>query len=145
MRQKCITRFRDKYAPKVRKSQHTTFWTIWKLSKLSENFPHCLDIFQPVWKLSGPFGNFTNCPETFQTVWKLSRQIFYCLQYCCNIHILHFCKKSFGMYVAKAIYALLAHTCRGNDLRTPSGKFLRVKFCRPEIWDFLCLWRGVTP
>ena len=27
------------------------------------------------------------------------------------------------IYVAKAIYALLAHTCRKNDLRTPSGKF----------------------
>ena len=43
------------------------------------------------------------------------------------------------IYVAKAIYALLAHFCRKNNLRTPSGKFLRVKFCRPESFDFLCL------
>ena len=44
------------------------------------------------------------------------------------------------IYVAKAIYALLPHICRENDLRTPSGKFLRVKFCQPESFDFLCLW-----
>ena len=44
------------------------------------------------------------------------------------------------IHVARAIYALLAHTCRENDLRAPSGKFLRVKFCRPESFDFLCLW-----
>ena len=41
--------------------------------------------------------------------------------------------------VAKAIYALLAHFCRENNLRTPSGKFLRVKFCQPESLDFLGL------
>ena len=31
------------------------------------------------------------------------------------------------------------HKCRENNLRTLSGKFLRVKFCRPESWDFLGL------
>ena len=31
---------------------------------------------------------------------------------------MHFCKKSFDMYVAKAIYALLAHICRESVLRT---------------------------
>ena len=44
------------------------------------------------------------------------------------------------IYVTKAIYALLAHFCRENDLRASSGKFLRVKLCRPESLDFLCLW-----
>ena len=43
------------------------------------------------------------------------------------------------IYVARAIYAILAHICRENDLRAPSGKFLPVKFCRPERFDFLCL------
>ena len=43
------------------------------------------------------------------------------------------------MCVAKAIYALLAHIGRNNYSRTPFGKYLRVKFCRPEIFDFLCL------
>ena len=31
------------------------------------------------------------------------------------------------------------HMCRGNDLRASSGKFLRIKVCRPEILDFLGL------
>ena len=57
------------------------------------------------------------------------------------------------MLVAITIYALLAfmsqkrfthfwHLCRGNDLRTSSGKFLRVKVCRPESCDFLGLWNS---
>ena len=36
-------------------------------------------------------------------------------------------------------FAFLAYICRKNNLRTPSGKFLRVKFCQPESFDFLCL------
>ena len=33
-----------------------------------------------------------------------------------------------------------------KNLRTLSGKFLRVKFCRPESWDFLglCGTKGHT-
>ena len=57
------------------------------------------------------------------------------------------------MLVAITIYALLAfmsqkrfthfwHLCCGNDLRTSSGKFLRVKVCRPESCDFLGLCGG---
>ena len=42
-------------------------------------------------------------------------------------------------YVAKAIYALLAHFCRKNDLPALSGKFLPFIFCRPESFEFLCL------
>ena len=30
--------------------------------------------------------------------------------------------------------------CRENDLRTSSGKFLRVESCHPESSDFLGLW-----
>ena len=45
------------------------------------------------------------------------------------MHFLH-------IYVAKAV---LAAFCRENDSRTLSGKFLRVIFCRPESFDFLCL------
>ena len=52
--------------------------------------------------------------ENFQTVWKLSRG-------------------------SGNLWTVLAHICRENDLRTPSGKFLRVRFCRPESFDFLCL------
>ena len=47
------------------------------------------------------------------------------------------------IYVAKAIYALLAVFCRENDLRAPSGKFLRVKFCRWQKRELA--WRtGLT-
>ena len=92
----CVNHFCDTYAPKVRKSlsQHKTFRTVWKLSRPSGNFPHCLEIFpngpelsklsrnfpgrpetfQPVWKLSRSSGNFPNCPKTCKTALKLSRQ-----------------------------------------------------------------------
>ena len=38
----------------------------------------------------------------------------------------------------KRIYAHFF--CRENDLRTSSGKFLRVESCHPESSDFLGLW-----
>ena len=124
-----------------------SYQIVWKFSWQCGKFPDSVESFRTVWKLSRPSGKFTK-------IWKLSRQIFHCLQYWCNIHILHFCKKSFGtlafmsrkrfthfwhIYVAKAIYALLTHICCENDLRTPSGKFLRLKFCWPASFDFLCL------
>ena len=65
---------------------------VWKVSSWSGKFPDSLEIFLTVWKVSGQYRKFPDCLESFQTVWKLSRQIFYCWQYCCNIHILHFCK-----------------------------------------------------
>ena len=39
-------------------------------------------------------------------------------------------------FVVKTIYAFF---CRENDLRTSSGKFLRVESCHPESSDFLGL------
>ena len=62
-------------------------------------------------------------------------------------------------FFAKTIYALFGHKkslrilfcrkkrftrffCRKNDLRTSSGKFLRVESCHPESSDFLGLWRS---
>ena len=85
-----------------------SFQTDWKVSSWSGKFPDSLEIFATVWKVSGQYRKFPDCLESFQTVWKLSRQIFYCWQYCCNIHILHFCKKSFGTW----------RVCRDSDLRT---------------------------
>ena len=70
--------------------------------------------------------------------------------FCCknNLHTL-FCRKNYLhtffchkkefthlFFVAKTIYALF---CRENDLRTSSGKFLRVESCHPESSDFLGL------
>ena len=79
-RMECVNRVRDIYAPKVRKSlsQHTTFRTFWKLSRLSGNFSHCLEVFQTVQNFSDcpetfhTVQNFPNCPEIFHTVPKLS-------------------------------------------------------------------------
>ena len=34
--------------------------------------------------------------------------------------------------------------CRENNLRTSSGKFLRVEFCHSESSDFLGLWTKET-
>ena len=44
--------------------------------------------------------------------------------------------KHIAGYVAKTIYAFVEK----NDLRTPSGKFLRVESCHLESSDFLGLW-----
>ena len=47
-------------------------------------------------------------------------------------------RKQFTHYICrKTIYALFCHE---NDLRIPSGKFLRVEFRHPESSDFLGLW-----
>ena len=51
----------------------TKFLTVRKLSRLSGNFPNCLEPFQTVWKLFQLSGNFPNYPKTFQTVQKLCR------------------------------------------------------------------------
>ena len=55
-------------------SQYTASpFHVWKLSRLSENFPDCPETFQTVRKLSTQSFNFPDCLETFQTDWKLSR------------------------------------------------------------------------
>ena len=51
----------------------------------------------------------------------------------------HFFCREHGLrvfFVAETIYAFF---CRENDLRTSSGKFLRVESCHPENSDFLGL------
>ena len=45
-------------------------------------------------------------------------------------------KNQCTFFVAKTIYALF---CRENNLRTSTGKFLRVESCHPESSDFLGL------
>ena len=45
----------------------------------------------------------------------------------------------FDVFVVKTIYVLFWRICRENDLRASSGKFLRVKVCQPESFDFLGL------
>ena len=55
------------------------FHIIRKISSLSGNFPGCseiflsyLKIFQIIWKISSLFGNFPGYRETFWTIWKIS-------------------------------------------------------------------------
>ena len=54
-------------------------------------------------------------------------------------------QKHINVNVAKTIYALFWPICRINDLRAPSGKFLRIKICHPESLDFLGLWLEMEP
>jgi len=89
--------------------------TVQKVSRRSGKFPDSLESVQAVWKVSIYYGNFLDSVDL----------------------------RTFGAYMSqKEIYALLVHICRENDLRTPSGKFLGMKFCQPESFDFLCLCRG---
>ena len=57
-----------------------------------------------------------------------------------TIYTHFFCHKNYlyTFFVTKRIYAHFF--CRENDLRTSSGKFLRVESCHPESLDFLGLW-----
>ena len=123
-----------------------------KVSRLSGKFPDGLESFQTVWKGSRRSGKFIVDPGSFKIVWNFSRQ---CGKFPDSVKSFRtvwkpsrpsgkFLQKRFThfwhIYVAKAIYVLWAHICREYVLRTPSGKFLRVKFCRLESFDFLCLW-----
>ena len=113
-----------------------SFQTVRKPSTLSVNFPHCQETFQTIWKLSRPSANFPDRLESFWKVWKLSRQIFYCLQYCCNIHILHFCKKSFDT-LACVLRKQFTHSVRKDFAHEilPTGKFwLFVSLASPEVF-----------
>ena len=110
-----------------------SFRTVWKVSAQSEKFPHGLESFQQREKFSDSLVNF-------RTVLKVSRQCQKFPYTCPMINMV--CKQKQFMHfghisVAKAIYTLLTHFCRKNDLRALSGKFLRVIFCRPESFDFL--------
>ena len=113
------------------------FRKVWKFFRQSGKFPESLETFQTVQKVSSQAGKFLYSMESSRTVWKVmdSQESFQmvlfppdCLHYCCNIHILHFCKKSFDVFVAKAIYALLARVCRESDLRTFAAYMSRKQF-----------------
>ena len=115
-----------------------SFQMVWKVSGWSKKFLDGLESFHMVWKVSRLSGKFPDSLESFQTVWKVSGQsgknylhsLFYVQELYNNMS-----RKQFTLfwyiYVAKTIYALLVQMSRTN-LRTSSGKFLRVKFCRPE-------------
>ena len=122
-----------------------SFQTGWKVSGQCGKFPDSSESsVQTVWKASGQSGKFQESLESFKMVWKVSRRTGKFadgLESCMlRKRFPHFWR----IYVAKAIYALLAHICRENDLRTPSGKFLRLNSCQLESFDFLSLWGKVV-
>ena len=121
-----------------------SFWTVWKISGQSWKLSNSLESFLTVWKISVQSGKFPDSLESFWTVWKVSRQCeklytMVCMA-CMQKRFMYF----LHIYVAKTNYALLAHFCCKNNLRALSGKFLRVKFCQPESFDFLCLGANVA-
>ena len=115
------------------------FQLIWKVSEQSVNFQPGNFLYNlEVYNQSGKFLDSLE-RQRYVNTWTKS------LKLATN----KVCKKC-NILVAITIYALLAyvsrkrfthfwHLCRGNDLRALSGKFLRVTFCRPENFDFLCL------
>ena len=96
--------------------------TLWKVSgqcgkfldSLAGENTDSLESFPKDWKVSGQSGKF---PDSFVIFGQFSdsQERF-----------------TYFFYVVKAIYALLASMSRNENLRTSSGKFLRVKVCRPE-------------
>ena len=53
-----------------------------------------------------------------------------------QFYVLFGAKTIYALFVIKTIFAIFG---RKNDLRTSSGKFLRVESCHPESSDFLGL------
>ena len=92
-------------------------------------------MFQIVWKISVQSGKFPDSLEVSGQCEKFPVMYARVYMACKQKQFMHF----WHIYDAKAISALLAHFCRKNDLCALSRKFLRMKFCRPESLDFLCL------
>ena len=79
-------------------------------------------------KVSGQSEKFLKSLESFRLVYKVSG---HSEKFPDNLRTL--------VHVGKKRFTRFWHTCRENNSRTPSGKFLRVKVCQPESWDFLGL------
>ena len=111
-----------------------SFQTDWKVSSWSRKFP---DSFLTVWKVSGQCKKCLDCLETLQTVWKVCKQsgnfsdkyFIICSIVATSISCT-FVRRvlALGVYVATAIYALLAQTCRKRDLRTFVAHLLQKRF-----------------
>ena len=106
------------------------------VSSQSAKFPASLESFQRVWEVYMKSGKFPAEWTDSEQSGKFLDSVNMCSMInmaCKQMQFIH-------IYVAKAIYALLAHFCHESDLRALSGKFLLVIFCRLESFDFLCLW-----
>ena len=107
-------------------------WTVWKVLELSKKFPLSLESFWTIWKVYNQFGKFPDSLERqrYVTSWTKSLKLYLPTKFQKNVMYLSTCRNkdlcTFGVYVAKAICALFAYICRGNDLRSSSGNFLRL-------------------
>ena len=98
-----------------------SFRIVLKVFGQSEKFPDSWKSFRTVWIGCGQSGKFWDSPVIFWTGVRWYETIYAVL------------------YMSWERFTHFWHTCRGKNLRTSSGKFLRVKVCRPESWDFLGL------
>ena len=135
---------------KIKSNHSTSFWTVWKYAGQSGKFPDRLESFRTVLKVFGQTGRFpTNLENIRIALSRRFRTDLEKLEVCYNLDKITEVGRQqslqkhliYGIYVAKAVMHFW-HICHRNDLRDSSGKFLRVKVCRPESWDFLGLWSG---
>ena len=101
-----------------------SFLTVWRVSGHSGIIPDSLEHFWTVWTFSGQFGKFLSSlgsflfsVKSFRTVWKIPTMCAIVEMACMQNRFMHF----LHIYVAKAVYALLAHFCRENDLLGDTG------------------------
>ena len=100
----------------VRSPHPTHFQIAWKLFRWTGNFQDSLENSQMVIKLFSPSGNFPDSLDTFQVVWKLSRWSGNSLD---------------GLETFRMVWK--------NYFPASPAKFLRVKVCHPESFDFFGL------
>ena len=72
---KCVNRDSNDFATNARKTKKNhnimakplsdSFWIVWTVSRLSEQFLNYPDSFLVVQKVSGLSGQFLNCPDSF--------------------------------------------------------------------------------
>ena len=88
---KCVNRDIDDFATNARKTKKNhnimakplsdSFWIVWTVSRLSEQFLNYPDSFLVVQKVSGLSGQFLNCLDRFlivRIIFKLSGQFLDC-------------------------------------------------------------------
>ena len=114
-----------------------TYQMVRKVSRRTEKFPDRLESLQLVRKVSRESGNFLDSMETFRTVQKVSElsgnfldKYFIVGSIAATSISCTFVRRvlALGVYVATAIYALLAQICRKSNLRTFGAHMLQKRF-----------------
>ena len=76
-----------------------------------------------------------------QSVYKIFCRKEFIHTFCCKNDLCTlFCRKKNLRTLFLSLKRFTRFFCRENDLRTSSGKFLRVESCHPESSEFLGLW-----